>query len=96
MSDILHFATMEEFLHHVIDICDDFDCVEIPLSEDLVLTADDGKRSATDEVYMVLKLMNGTQHLILRREAEALINSGIFQRMRVPIKLIKHKDQDAR
>ena len=95
-SNILQFATTEEFLRHVTEICDDIDCVEIPVAHDIFITSDDGERRATDEVYMVLKLMNGVQHLILRREAETLLNSGIFHRMRIPIKLIKHKDQDAR
>ena len=92
-SNFLQFQTIADFLRHIMEVCDDIDHVEIPLSEEVVITVEGAKSCSTDEIYMVLHLMNGEQFLVLKREAEALLDSGLFGRMRIPIKLIKHKDQ---
>lgn len=81
----LDFGSTENAIRYIKEKSDDIQKAIIPQSKETnIYTA--GKLHMTyRHVGLVLLMMTGHQHVMGRKDAEAVLNDGILARMRIPI-----------
>lgn len=81
------FPTTEALIREIQELSDDIESVTIPVAEGILVAGPDGKGTLMPKAGAMIRLSNGRSEVISREDAEALLNDGILQRMRLPIRL---------
>jgi len=81
------FGTTEKLIRFIQEKSDDLEFVEIPQSPTMV-GVEDGIKVSQRIVGMILYFAGGKKSLLTSNDAEALLNDGLLNRMKIKIKLI--------
>jgi hypothetical protein len=82
------FRSSADLLKRLQEGSDDFDSVTIMVSNDMPMQNAEGRVEVAADCCSMIHTCNGGSFLIHREELEALLNDGILQRMKIPIKLL--------
>lgn len=89
------FPSTEALIREIQELSDDIESVTIQVANGILVVGPDGKSTLHRNAGALLKLSDGTSRLIHREDAEALLNDGILNRMRLPVRLLPlHKDPE--
>jgi hypothetical protein len=87
-----HFASHEEVLDYIRARCDEIERVVVPQHPVITLYDPQNQRDKQDiEAGMIIHLTSGNYQVLTPAEAEAVLNSGILYRRRIPIELGREK-----
>lgn len=67
---------------------DDMESVEIRVPAEILVVGPDGRRAQVKGSCGMIRLTDGSAKLIHREEMEVLLNEGILQRMKIPVRLV--------
>jgi len=87
------FTSSEELLRRLQERSDDFEYVELLVTDDMVLRGPSNETSIAKNCCGLIRTCTGESLLIHREELQALLNDGVLQRMKIPIRLISRQPQ---
>lgn len=82
------FASVGALIREIQERSDDIESVTIQVANGIYVTGPEGQRQFCRNAGAFIRLCNGSSLLIHRDDAEALLNDGILQRMKLPCKLL--------
>lgn len=88
MTDGRQFESSEKLIQHIKEKCDDIDCVCINLAGGIRRTKPDGTTSIVAGVGAIIQYCDKSTSIIHFQDAELLLNDGILNKLRIPIRLV--------
>lgn len=82
------FTTSEQLLRRLQERSDDFEHITVMVVNDIPIKGPQGQGRLVKNCCALIKLCNGESLVIHRDEFEVLLNEGILQRLKIPLKLL--------
>lgn len=81
------FASVDELLSMLRERSDDFTEIRIQVPKDILLRGPRGETKVAADCCGSIHLCSGKSLLIHRQDLEILVNDGLLQRLRIPVRL---------
>jgi len=87
------FSSSKELLQRLQERSDDFEYVEMLVTDDMILRGPSNETRLAKNCCGFIRTCTGESLLIHREELQAILNDGVLQRMKIPIRLIPRQPQ---